>query len=168
MVMRLLTIVLVLVVAGCGATGKTFHETPALEKNGKAEIVVFRPKRFGDSGECSIVKINDKEAGILANGGFLRILVVPGKTSVSVPVSTGRIIKLEVDSKADASTFVEYRLSTRLSSAPVGAIAYTTTHTIAEVAAQRASSELQNLRESSDSRWCSTTATGVPTPSWPQ
>ena len=168
MLIRLLVLGLVLVVAGCGATGKTYSEISALEKNGKAEIVVFRPKRFVDSGHCSILKINDAEAGILANGGFFRTLVTPGKTSVSVPVPTGRFIQLEVDSKADASTFIEYSLSTRRGIAPSGAVAIITTHTIAQVTARHASGELQTLRESSDSKWCSATATGVPTPPWPK
>lgn len=106
--LRIFSVLLVMSIVGCSATGPRYHELDKKPLNGKSEIVVYRIKQFGASGGCYRVIINDEQIGILASGGYLRAIVDPGKYSIWT--SAAEDILLEVETKPDQVNYIQLNI----------------------------------------------------------
>ena len=84
MILRSLFIVVTLtLLSGCGAGGAKFSglENPAKDM---AQVYIYRPSAFVQSGNFPDVALDGKEIGQLKNGGFLRFNAPAGKHTISL------------------------------------------------------------------------------------
>jgi len=162
---RLLSFVLVLLLAGCSATGTRFKDLPSDAFGDKARIVVFRPDSFVAKAKCFNVLVDGTDIGKLKNGGFMQYWVSPGLHAVTVPVPGGELhdliagqgrVETTVDLKAGETSYVKLTVELGGSSgyhAP-HTIAMSFHHTLTNVSSADAYSELADLRQSDQSYTC--------------
>lgn len=72
----LLLALLAALLTGCVATGPLFTEAMAAPED--AVIYVYRTRTATNSAFTPLIEVNGKEAGTIATGGYLVILVTPG------------------------------------------------------------------------------------------
>ena len=109
-----------IILSACSASGIKYSEIVQTELNGQSEIIVFRKSQFAASGGCYRINVDGKEIGILANGGYLRKRVAPGKHVVSI---TQQDLALEIETKQNMKSFVEYNIGLNgMSVLPIGVI----------------------------------------------
>jgi len=158
---KTLWIICFVLLVGCGARGPAYSEMATVELNNKSAIIVFRKDQFVDGGSCYGVRINGKEIGVLANGGFLRVLVEPGQNDILIPHVNDKKLNIAVTAELGKTTYVEYSsLLEDIYIIPVGSFAATNArfhNTLAQVKSEYAISELQNLKDSSGKPSCMAT-----------
>jgi len=109
------------ILTGCSASGIKYQDLVQTELNGQSEIIVYRKSQLAASGGCYRVNVDGKEIGILANGGYLRKTVDPGKHTVSIVLRKG--LDLEVETIKDTKSYIEYTIGvSNMSVFPIGTI----------------------------------------------
>lgn len=89
--------------------------------DGKSAIVVYRLSQLAASGGCYRVDIDDSHIGILANGGYLRQVVEPGKHKVSIVLRES--LDLEIETKPNETNYIQYNIGLQSMSAfPAGTL----------------------------------------------
>lgn len=102
-VFRITIIAMIFLLSACSASGPRYSELPKEPLNGRAEIIVYRLSQIAASGGCYRVEIDDSRIGILANGGYLRQIVEPGKHKVSIVLRED--LDLEIETKPNETNY---------------------------------------------------------------
>ena len=87
---RIVTVVLLSMVAGCAANGPRYSYSVVAD-NKQADLYVFRPYSFLSGGLSSGVYIDNEKVGVLKNGGYLSFDVSEGVHQVRVGKSYATI-----------------------------------------------------------------------------
>ena len=72
---------MLMLLAGCAATGPAFQEVGVAPKD-KATVYVYRPGSFVNSGSAPNLFVNEVDHGQLWNGGYIPLSLPPGEISV--------------------------------------------------------------------------------------
>ena len=75
-----------LVLSGCSATGPLYDGKVEV-REGKAEIVVYRPDTFAHGGKSYYVHLDGQEVATLKNGGYVVLETTPEKHTVEIKAS---------------------------------------------------------------------------------
>ena len=114
------TVFIAIFLSACSASGIKYSEIVQTELNGQSEIIVFRKSQLAASGGCYRINVDGKEIGILANGGYLRKMVEPGKHVVSISLKE---LDFEIETIENTKSFVEYNIGLNgMSAFPIGVI----------------------------------------------
>lgn len=153
MIMKFI-IMLSLLISGCSATGAFYKDLPALDKDGRSELIVYRLKKFVGGGVCYHVSVDDEMIGILGNGGFIRVLIAPGKHKISFPSVKGPYMNLDFISVANGENYILHNMdATNVVVAPVFSSATFNT-TLMETSKTYALEQLPLLRNSLEGNTC--------------
>ena len=112
---------MIFLLSACSASGPRYSELPKEPLNGRAEIIVYRLSQIAASGGCYRVEIDDSRIGILANGGYLRQIVEPGKHKVSIVLRED--LDLEIETKPNETNYIQYNIGLAgMSAFPLGTL----------------------------------------------
>lgn len=112
---------LFVLLCGCSATGQKYSELAPVVSTGKSELVIYRKSQIAASGGCYRIKVDGKEVGILANGGYLRKFVEPGKHIVTAVI--GKDLDLEIQTTENSQNFILLSIGlSGISGFPVGTV----------------------------------------------
>ncbi|MFC1546008.1 DUF2846 domain-containing protein [Pseudomonadota bacterium] len=157
LIRNLLIISLLALLSGCAAGGKPFG---GLEKPNAtyAQVYIYRPSAFVQSGIFPDIELDSKLAGKLKNGGYLLLKTAPGSHKLAV---TGNYLQWSHASRTFDLTFEGgktyfYQLQPFIGSGGgmVGGV-YLANHTYSFMQVENednALAELKKLKESVDSK----------------
>lgn len=124
----------------------------------KAQIVIFRKHQFTAGGACYKIFLDEKQYGVLANGGFIIYDVEPGLHSISVMDNK---LNLPINVEAGKRYYIEYSiLLSDLSAIPVGvatSVSIGFDFYLANVTSSHAMQLLPKLKDSSVKYTCMST-----------
>jgi len=153
---RIIIIITILFLAGCSATGPKYTELHKQPLDGKSEIVIYRLSQFAASGGCYRVKVDDKQIGILANGGYVRKIVEPGSHKVSIVLRSG--LDLVIETKPNETNYIQYNIGVSgMSAFPIGTIAVVNMDwdvSLVDVPKNQGLNTVSNLRQSLKTNTC--------------
>jgi hypothetical protein len=159
--MKYIFIIMVVLFSGCAAKGALYKDVQTNTLNGKSSITVFRKKQFTDGGSCYTVYVDEKSVGVLANGGFIEILLEPGKHIVTIPHINGKKLSSEAVLEKNEKYYVEYNsLVTGVNVIPIGTFVTTNVSfnfALSPVSENYALGLLKDLRDSSQKVSCMAT-----------
>ncbi|MDQ2076255.1 hypothetical protein [Marinimicrobium sp. ABcell2] len=159
--MKCILVLLVVVICGCAAQGDLYKDVQTQALDGKSSIVIFRKKQFTDGGSCYTVRVNGEPVGVLGNGGFLEVLLDPGKHVISIPHLDGKTLSSEAILEEGEVYYVEYNSALRgVSAIPIGAAVMTNVSfnfALSPVPEPYALEQLEGLKDSSKKVSCMAT-----------
>ena len=159
--MKYISIFLIFLIYGCAAKGAFYKDVRTKDLNGKSSITIFRKKQFADGGSCYTVNVDGQSVGVLANGGFIEVLLQPGKHTVTVPHLNGKTLSSEATLEENGAYYVEYNsVLTGVSAVPIGSAAVTNVNfnfALSPVPESYALGILEGLRDSSKKVSCMAT-----------
>ena len=155
-IFRILIVTSLLFLSACSATGPRYSELPEEPLEGKSEIVVYRLSQLAASGGCYRVSIDDTPIGILANGGYVRKIVPPGKHKVSIILKDS--LDLEIEAKPNETNYIQYNIGLGgMSAFPVGTLSVVNMDwnvSLVDVPKDHGKKTVSNLRQSLKTHTC--------------
>jgi hypothetical protein len=152
---------MIVLISGCAAKGALYKDVQTNTLNGKSSITIFRKKQFTDGGSCYTVYVDEKSIGVLGNGGFIEVLLEPGKHIVTIPHLNGKKLSSEAMLEENGKYYVEYNsVVTGVSVIPIGTLVTTNVSfdfALSPVPENYALDLLKNLRDSSKKVSCMAT-----------
>jgi len=159
--MKYISIFMIVLISGCAAKGALYKDVQTNTLNGKSSITIFRKKQFTDGGSCYTVYVDEKSIGVLGNGGFIEVLLEPGKHIVTIPHLNGKKLSSEAMLEENGKYYVEYNsVVTGVSVIPIGTLVTTNVSfdfALSPVPENYALDLLKNLRDSSKKVSCMAT-----------
>jgi hypothetical protein len=72
----------IILLAGCTAQGPVYQASGPIASN-EAELIIYRKRLFAGSGTYPVIMAGDRIIGELRQGGFLRVRLPPGRTTLT-------------------------------------------------------------------------------------
>lgn len=108
---RIFILLSIIMLTGCAAGGPKFTESKFTKNPMQTEIFVFRLDKFVDGGGCYEVGLNDNPIGVLANGGFIRKEVNPGKHVIAVPMINKTHLEVSFEGKENETLYFQFNVA---------------------------------------------------------
>ena len=107
---RISGITICFLLVGCAAGGALYNENNEkfAEGSTKSLIIIFRENQHVSGGACYKVYLDGQKTGVLANGGFLKIYVEPGRHAISL---LDNKLNLPLQMEAGEKNYVKYSIS---------------------------------------------------------